>query len=250
MENQKNIEKQIHFILFFFTEGESLQGIEDTLKLLNDCNKPVLFVINRATGDTDEDEKSKDIKATISHLKQHNYNKLIDEENFFGINLVRSKFTLDFGVEQIFKRIYKLLFEKKIITEDNNKINNTINGLCEDYSNIYEKPKEVQDIEKKNETAFQNSVNEVKKTLDKKYDLFKYIQIEHIKRTGIIASNRCKNFITSLANLSEVLGGFDESNLPAISYFQAFMVREIGEIFGFNFQEMEKEIDEYLQDKI
>ena len=80
--------------------------------------------------------------------------------------------------------------------------------------------------------------------------MFKYIQIEHIKRTGIIASNRCKNFITSLANLSEVLGGFDESNLPAISYFQAFMVREIGEIFGFNFQEMEKEIDEYLQDKI
>ena len=64
----KNIEKQIHFILFFFTEGESLQGIEDTLKLLNDCNKPVLFVINRATGDTDEDEKSKDIKATISQI--------------------------------------------------------------------------------------------------------------------------------------------------------------------------------------
>ena len=80
--------------------------------------------------------------------------------------------------------------------------------------------------------------------------MFKYIQIEHIKRTGIIASNRCKNFITSLANLSEILRNIDESYLPAISYFQAFMVREIGEIFGFNFQEMEKEIDEYLQDKI
>ena len=80
--------------------------------------------------------------------------------------------------------------------------------------------------------------------------MFKNINIENIINNGIISSNRCRNIINSLANLSEVLENIDESNLPAISYFQAFMVREIGEIFGFNFQETKKEIDEYIQKQI
>ena len=108
----------------------------------------------------------------------------------------------------------------------------------------------MQDIENKSEKQFKYDISEIKKNLDLKFDMFKYINIDNIKKTGIISSNKCRNFINSLANLSEVLKNIDESNLPAISYFQAFMVREIGEIFGFNFQEMKKEINEYLQRQI
>ena len=254
LNKQNNIEKQIHFILFFFMEGESLQGIEEIFKFLNECNKTVLFVITKAIGETDIDEKSKDVKSTKSFLSQINCNNLINEDNYFGVNLVKSiskrTQSLDFGVEDIFKRIYQLLFEKKIFTEDNKEINIKLNNLCKNYSNIYENPKEMQDIENKSEKQFKYDISEIKKNLDLKFDMFKFINIENIKKTGIISSNKCRNFINSLANLSEVLKNIDESNLPAISYFQAFMVREIGEIFGFNFQEMKKEIVEYLQRKI
>ena len=254
LNNKNSIENQIHFILFFFMEGTSLQGIKEIFQFLNECNKPVLFVITKAIGETDDNDKSKDIKATISFLTKINCNNLIDENNYFGVNLVKSiskkNTSLDFGVEDIFKRIYQLLYEKKIFTEDNKEINNTINNLCKNYSTIFENPKEIQDIENKTEEQFKSDVSEIKNKLDLKFDMFKNINIENIINNGIISSNRCRNIINSLANLSEVLENIDESNLPAISYFQAFMVREIGEIFGFNFQEMKKEIDEYIQKQI
>ena len=86
--------------------------------------------------------------------------------------------------------------------------------------------------------------------LDKNFNIFNYINIDIIKKSGIISSNKCRNIINSLADLSKVLTNLDENNLPAISYFQAFMVREIGKIFGFNLQEMNNEINGYLKNNI
>ena len=169
LKQQNNIEKQIHFILFFFMEGESLQGIEEIFKFLNECNKPVLFVITKAVGETDIDEKSKDVKSTKSFLSQINCNNLINEDNYFGVNLVKSI-------------IYQLLYEKKIFTEDNKEINIKLNNLCKNYSNIYENPKEMQDIENKSEKQFKYDISEIKKSLDLKFDMFKYINIDNIKK--------------------------------------------------------------------
>ena len=186
LKKQNNIGKQIHFILFFFMEGESLQGIEEIFKFLNECNKPVLFVITRAIGETDADEKSKDVKSTKSLLNQINCNNLINEDNFIGVNLVKiiskRNTILDYGVEDIFKRIYQLLYEKKIFTEDNKEINIKLNNLCKNYSNIYENPKEMQDIENKSEKQFKYDISEIKKSLDLKFDMFKYINIDNIKK--------------------------------------------------------------------
>ena len=231
-------------------EGESLEGIEEIFKLLNECNKPVLFVINRAVGETDEDDKSKDIKATINFFKQNNFNNLINEDNFIGINLVKSKHIEDFGVEDIFKRIYHLLFEKELYIEDNKDINNSIDKLYKEYINIYDNIKEEMDLDGKNIIKFKKDVNELKMILDEKFDMLDNINIENIKKNGIKYSNKCRNFISSLTDLSEILKNIDESNLPAISYFQAFMVREIGEIFGINYKEIEKEIGDYFKGKI
>ena len=84
-----NIENQVHFILFFFMEHDDLEGIDEVFHILNTCNKPVFFVINKATSTEDENEKSEDIIATISFLKTKNFNNLIDKNNYFGVNIVK-----------------------------------------------------------------------------------------------------------------------------------------------------------------
>ena len=245
-----NMDKQIHFVLFFFMEGDSLEGIEEILELLNNCEMPVFFVINRGTIEDDDDGRSKDIASTISFLKQKNFNNLIDEKNYFGINLVSSKYFPDFGVNDIFKRIYELFLEKNKLKEKNTEINKDINDLCNKYKRLYDKPLEIQN----EDDNFKGEVAQLKKKLNENYDLFNYINIKNIKRTGIVASNICRRLINSLGNLSEIMPDFEENEneikIPAISYFQAFMVREIGEIFGFNIEEINRGIDDRLKQKV
>ena len=244
-----NMDKQIHFVLFFFMEGDPLEGIEEIFELLNNCEMPVFFVINKAMSE-DDDGRSKDIASTISFLKQKNFNNLIDEKNYFGINLVSSKYFPDFGVNDIFKRIYELFLEKNKLKEKNTEINKDINDLCNKYKRLYDKPLEIQN----EDDNFKEEVAQLKKKLNENYDLFNYINIENIKRTGIVASNVCRRLINSLGNLSEIMPDFEENEneikIPAISYFQAFMVREIGEIFGFNIEEINRGIDDRLKQKV
>ena len=244
-----NMDKQIHFVLFFFMEGDSLEGIEEIFELLNNCEMPVFFVINKAMSE-DDDGRSKDIASTISFLKQKNFNNLIDEKNYFGINLVSSKYFPDFGVNDIFKRIYELFLEKNKLKEKNTEINKDINDLCNKYKRLYDKPLEIQN----EDDNFKGEVAQLKKKLNENYDLFNYINIKNIKRTGIVASNICRRLINSLGNLSEIMPDFEENEneikIPAISYFQAFMVREIGEIFGFNIEEINRGIDDRLKQKV
>ena len=248
-----NMDKQIHFVLFFFNEGESLEGIEEIFELLNNCEMPVFFVINKAINEED-DGRTKDISSTISFLKQNKFNNLIDEKNYFGINLVRGKYIPDFGVNDIFKRIYELFLEKNKLKEKNTEINKDINDLCNKYKRLYDKPLEIQN----EDDNFKEEVEQLKNKLNENYDLFNNINIKSIKRTGITASNICRNLINSLGNLSEILPDFEDNEnenendnkIPAISYFQAFMVREIGEIFGFNLEEINRGIDDRLKQKV
>ena len=241
-----NMDMQIHFILFFFMEGDSLEGIDEIFELLNKYGKRVLFVINKATSD-DEDEKSKDIKATISFLTQRNFNNLIDENNYFGVNILRTNNFKDFGVNDIFKRIHELFIENNKFNENNNEIKKDMTDLCEKYKKLYVNPNENQ-IDEDN---FKEEVNKLKNKLNEKYDMFKYINIEKIKKRGIISSNICRNLINSLGNLSKIPSNIEgNEKIPSISYFQAFMVREIGEIFGFNLDEIDKKIKDHLNKEI
>ena len=206
-------------------------------------------MINKTISE-DDDGRSKDIAATISSLKQKRFNNLINEKNYFGINLVSSKYFPDFGVNDIFKRIYELFLEKNKLKEKNTEINKDINDLCNKYKRLYDKPLEIQN----EDDNFKGEVAQLKKKLNENYDLFNYINIKNIKRTGIVASNICRRLINSLGNLSEIMPDFEENEneikIPAISYFQAFMVREIGEIFGFNIEEINRGIDDRLKQKV
>ena len=243
--NNFNNEMEIHFILFFFMEGESLEGMNEIFKLLNDCKRQVLFVINKATIDEDEDE-SKDVISTISFMKQRKLDNLTNKNNYFGINLERSKYSKDFGVNEIFKRIYDIFIENNKLTETNKEIKdikNKIDKLSISFNN-QKNPLEKMDIHYKDN--FINEVNKLKIELFKNINIFKYMNnIKNIKNIGLISSNRCRNIINSLTNLTEIIE-IKENKLPAISYFQAFMVKEIGEIFGLNLKEIQIEIKEYL----
>ena len=235
---ENNMDKQIHFILFFFMEGESLEGIKDIFNLLNICNIPVLFVINKASDDTDNG-KTKDINSTISFLTKNNFNNLINKENFIGVNLVKTRRIVSFGVEDIFKRIYSLY-------KDNNHFNeyiqNKIKGFIVNYHR--EIMKELDDEEPNNELI--KNINTLKKDLDKEILMFKLLNIDSIIESGKKPAIKCKNVINSLTNISQSVKNFEYDDIPMISFFQAFMVKEIGEIFGYNTKEMNYGLRSYL----
>ena len=234
---ENNMDKQIHFILFFFMEGESLEGINEIFKILNNCNIPVLFIINKALNDEDNG-KTKDINSTISLLKSNNFNNLINKENFIGVNLVKTRRINSFGVEDIFKRIYSIYMQDNHFTD---YLKNKIKGFIINYHR--EIMKELDDEEPDNELI--KNINTLKKDLDKEIHMFKLLNIDSIIECGKKPAIKCKNVINSLNNISQNLRNF-EFDIPIISFFQAFMVKEIGEIFGYNTKEMNYGLRSYL----
>ena len=235
-----NLEQKIHFILFFFMEGESFEGINDILEILNNCNIPVLFIINKAFDESDNG-KTKDIKSSISFMTQANIKNLIDENNFIPINLVKNKKVNDFGVENIFGRIYTIFKEKNKINEN---FNEEIKNLLKKFENINDKPLETynKEIDLFN---YSEELKTLKNKLDNEIYMFRDVNIDNIIKTGEKLVNKCRNMINSLGNLSQVLNSVDNT-IPAISFFQAFMVKEIGEIFGFDLNDLDKEVKEYF----
>ena len=234
--SDENMEKQIHFILFFFMEGESLEGINDILQLLNDCNIPVLFIINKAFDDSDNG-KTRDINSTISHCKMNGWNNLINKDNYIGINIVGNKRTQCFGVDEIFIRLYDIYKEKNKFSEELIK---KIKDCEREYHTGVIKNQEIisEDLSKK--------IEKMKTELKEKIHMFSYLNIKSIINSGKKPAIRCKNVINSLRNISNEMHNIDNIKIPAISFFQAFMVKEIGEIFGYDTKEMNYGLKLYL----
>ena len=232
---EKNMEKQIHFILFFFMEGETLEGIDEIFKILNNCNIPVLFVINKAMDDSDGG-KTKDINATVSLLTKKKFNKLINKKNYIGINLVKTRRINSFGVEDIFKRIYEIYNDKNSFKENlKEEIKNSVSEYHAEANKII--------IDEQSQEY--KKINELKKDLDNNIDMFKHLYIDSLIENGKKSAIKCKNVINSLNNISNKLEDFHK-DIPIISFFQAFMVKEIGEIFGYDTKEMNYGVRIYL----
>ena len=232
----KNMENQIHFILFFFMEGDSLEGINDIFTLLDKCEIPVLFIINKAFDDTDNG-KTKDINSTISHLTKNGWNNLINKDNFIGINLVATRRIPCFGVDEIFKRLYDIYREKNKFSEELLK---NIKECEREYHIGVIKNQEIisEELSKK--------IEKMKKELKERIQMFTYLNINSIINSGKKPAIRCKNVINSLRNISNEVHNIDNIKIPAISFFQAFMVKEIGEIFGYDTKEMNYGLKLYL----
>jgi len=109
--NNKEKDK-INFILFFYFEGNFLGHSLKLLKLLNKCNFPVFFIINRSF-DRSNKGKSQDIKTKIKYLKQSGCKNLADEKNFIQVN-IKSTTGQFYGIDKIFEKIQEKISTNKI----------------------------------------------------------------------------------------------------------------------------------------
>ena len=222
----KNIEKQIHLILFFFLEQSTLGHSENLLKILNDSIYPVFFIINKSQDKTWKG-KSQDIKSKINFLKKRGCERLAKEDNFIQVN-IKSNSGLIYGVDEIFKKFEKYIYDNNLLNKDlfNEIIDIQKNFRHTQYNNIFSK-----DYNK--DTGVKKTINELYEKL-KNNLLFKNINIENIKAHGRKIAKKYEKNIILLSNLKNV---FPETlnNIPIISFLQAFMIKEIGAGYGFDF---------------
>ena len=82
------------------------------LKLLNKCNFPVFFIINKSF-DRSNKGKCQDIKTKIKYLKQNGCKNLADEKNFIQVN-IKSTTGQFYGMDKIFQKIQEKISTNKI----------------------------------------------------------------------------------------------------------------------------------------
>ena len=227
LENKdREIEKQIHFIFFFFMEQATLGHSEDLLKLLNDSGYPVFFIINKSQ-DTSFKGKSQDIKSKIKFLKKNNFLKLAKDDNFIQVN-IKSSSGRFYGVDNIFKKIEQYINENNLLDP----------SLLKDMQNFQDnyRRSQILDFNIINDNQEINK-NEDIETLYKKLNeniLFKNINKENIINHGRSIANKYEKNIILLSNLKSIFP-VAINNIPIISFLQAFMIKEIGAGYGFDF---------------
>ena len=215
IDNKDNkIEKHIHFILFFFMEGTSPGNSEKLLKILNNHDYPVFFIINKSV-DRKDKGKSSDISSKINFFKKRKFNNLAKKENFIMVNIKPPNI---YGVDEIFKKIEKYIIEQKLL--DNN---------------ILEKMEKIQKEYRMN--SFDNKNYDIKMEMNElnKNLIFKNLNLDNIKEHGQRISKKYEKNIILLSDLKNV---FPKAlnNIPILSFLQAFMVKEIGAGYGFDFE--------------
>lgn len=221
---KKEIGKQLHFILFFFNENNPLGNSEKILKLLNKYDYPVFFIINRSIDDSD-DGKSPSIQSTILFLKQNNCNNLANPDNFIPVNIKKSKRFGFYGVDDIFSKIEKYINDNHFLDKD---ILDKMNKFQDEFrlSQIPESNKDINEVK--------NNINNFCNEITTENLLFRKMNLENIKEHGRkITIDLVKNIIL----LSKLKNVFPEkiNNFPIISFLQAYMIKEIGGGYGFDF---------------
>lgn len=223
---KKEIEKQLHFILFFFIEDNPLGNSERILKLLNDNDYPVFFIINKSFDDSD-DGRSRYIQSTILFLRRNNCNNLTNPDNFIQVNIKKNnKFQPFYGVDNIFKKIEKYINDKKLLDKG---IIDKMNKFQDDFRLSQFPGNNDKDIDK-----VKNEIKDFCNEITNENLLFRKINLENIKEHGRkISIDLVKNIII----LSKLRNVFPEkiNNLPIISFLQAYMIKEIGGGYGFDF---------------
>ena len=222
---KKEIGKQLHFIFFFAMEDSLLGNSEKILKLLNDSDYPVFFIINKGFDESD-DGKNKFIKSAILFLKGKKCNNLTNPDNFIPVNIKKgNRFQPFFGIDDIFTKLEKYINDKKLLDKD---ILDKMNKFQDDFR-LSQFPDSNKDINK-----VKKNINDFCKEITKENLLFRKINLENIKEHGRkITIDSVKNIIL----LSKLRNVFPEklNNMPIISFLQAYMIKEIGGGYGFDF---------------
>jgi len=229
VNKDNRIEKHIHFILFFFKEKDSFGNCDKILKILNKHDYPVFFIINKSTDRTDKG-KSSDIKSKIDYLNRRNLKNLSKEENFIMVNIKEPNI---YGVDEIFKKLEKYIIEQKLL---DNKILEKMEKIQKEYRS----------------SSFKNQIYDINtemKELNKNL-IFKNLNLNNIKEHGQKISNKYERNIILLSDLKNVFPK-TLNDIPILSFLQAFMVKEIGAGYGFDFENVSfcfKQFDKKIKD--
>jgi hypothetical protein len=209
-------------------EGNALLNSEELLRLLDEYNYPVFFIINKSHDKSWKGSKSQDIKSKITFLKRHECRNLAKEENFIQVNIKStSEDRKDFyGVDNVFKKIEEYIKNKKLL---NKNILENSKGILNKYHSAQIKKENTDNII--NEDT-QKLYEELKDNL-----IFKNISLENIKRHGKNIAEKYEKNIILLSNLKNVFPS-QYKNFPITALLQAFMIKEIGAGYGFDFNNL------------
>ena len=228
---EKNSFDDIHFVLFFFFEGTPLTGTEKVLEMFMKENYTVLFIVNKSMN-TDDNEKSVDIKSTLKFLKDNKLNKLAIEENIIPCNTVNAKRFPGYGIDDIFKRVFDLLTEKNIFYKNKTLLNNLMN--------LKEKRDKIIDV-KGQEGEYNKILNDtikLKKEISDGNKLFqKYAGEETILEEGRKKAEITKNAIYGLTG-GNALIPIPYTDLVLTPLLQAGMVFKILNGYGITLNDL------------
>ena len=236
---KSSFEKKIHFIFFILNKNSKLgfkdaNNIEEVFKVLNESECPVYFIVNKVKKTDDPD---KIISRFTESLNQFGFTNLSKKENFIMANFLKGKEGGEIhGMDLIFSKILNYINDNKYLDE---KILSNIEELTKDYRTHVEADKSFllltkEDIltnqELKMDIKFNQRLEEIKKAIINN-NLLSNIDINSLIENAKNSAKESIKVIMSLSKLDGVLPSISQ-NIPAISIYQAFMVKEIGARFG------------------
>ena len=235
-EQDKTFENQIHFIFFVLMKGNSLEGenIDELFKALNESKCPVFIIVNKATK-----KKKKfytDIDPIVVHLNRLGCKNLSNQNNFINVNFKEEDETSVHGIGEIFKKIKTHIKGKNYLdTNLKSKMIELLNDfnsevLVNKLFNSYESDDKIMIKELKSKIKFNERMANIL-NLTHQNDLFCKINVPSLLISGRRTEKKCKKVIISLSNLKGIFPSVSE-NIPALSIFQAVMVKEIAEGYG------------------
>lgn len=234
----KSIDKRIHFIFFILLKDSRMQindsfNVKEILKELNDSKIPVLFIINKV-------KKKANFNTIITPIKesfnQNGFNNLSKDENFIPANFIKGELGEIHGIDTIFSKIINHINKKNYL---DNKLQLEMQELLKDFRATVESDMSFLSLKKdddltikelKDKIQFNERMDMINNML-KDNDLFSNINIESLIENGKKHAKQSLKVILSLSNLKDILPNISQ-NLPAISIYQTFMVKEIGAGFG------------------
>ena len=210
---------KIDIVLFFFNEGSSLENTIDILKILNENEFTVLFIINRSI-DEEENGNNKEVAATKSFLRVNKFDNLVKESKFIPCNLKSSSKFMFYGMKEIWDSIYNI-FQK-----ENNSMNDDLKKQMKDYVKQFKNIQDKMDINEKESKSKKDNI--IKKLSENK--LFSKFNEKTILTKCIDMSKKCYNTISRLASLKYEGKIYD---IEPTYIFEAIMFLEIGKYYGY-----------------
>ena len=171
-------------------------------------------------------------------FNQNGFNNLSKDENFIPANFIKGEMGETHGIDTIFSKIINHINNKNYL---DNKLELEMQNLLKDFRSTVESNKSFLSLKEDDDLTIKELKDNIKfnermikiKDMIKDNGLFSDINFESLIEEGKKRAKKCLKVILSLSNFKDILPNISQ-NLPAISIYQAFMVKEIGAGFGFD----------------